>query len=259
MKKIQKIQKIQKKCEINFSDSNQTDNLKKYNILKNFCYLRTYFRYTDETTLNKKFQNTNDKKFNYMKKYNSSYFISMVSYFKPTIIDLKKRNILFKEYTEEQINDAIEILKNKYKKIDSNSDKKISEFLNKRVSREDHYTNIKEVLKILKKNTDNYINYCIILNIKKSNLLSISGISKEKNINIINNNNNNNNNNNRINNNVERLEGNNNNNNQSGGQIIFTGNTKDKKYVEKATFLSTLAFIIMIIQMFLEIAKAMKS
>jgi hypothetical protein len=251
-----------KKCEINFSNSNQINYLEKYHILKNFCYLRAYFRYTDKNTLNKRFKNTNEKKFNYIKKYNNSSFIKMVSFFKPIIIGLRKRNILFTKYTEEQINDGIDILKNKYKKIDSNSNKEISKLLNQRVSdRESHYTNIKDALKILKKNTGGYINYCIILDIKKSNLLSINKITKEKNIN--NNNNNNkyyNNNNNKYNNNNNNKynNNNNNNNNQSGGQMIFVGNTKDKKYVDKSTFLIILGGIMMILQITIEIAKAMK-
>jgi hypothetical protein len=184
-----KTTKNTKKCEINFSNSNQINYLEKYHILKNFCYLRAYFRYTDDGTLSKRFNGTNEKKFDYIKKYNNSSFIKIVSAFKPVIIGLRNRNLLFTKYTVEQINDGIDILINSYNKIDNNPDKQISELLNQRVrgtnikdAREAHYTNIKNALKILKKNTGGYINYCIILDIKKSKLTSINKITKEKNI-----------------------------------------------------------------------------
>lgn len=40
--------------------------------------------------------------------------------------------------------------------------------------------------------------------------------------------------------------------------MTFVGNTNDKNYVDKATFLIILGGIIMIIQIILEIAKEMK-
>ena len=61
-----------------------------------------------------------------------------------------------------------QIFKNNYKKLDKSTQKEIDTILNRKVNIEkNHYTNIKEVLNKIKDKTGGYINYFIILGIKK--------------------------------------------------------------------------------------------
>lgn len=173
-----------KNLKINFNNLNKTSNKIKYDILKKFCYLRMYFRYTDDNTLNERFKINGKKNFNYIKKYNNAVIIKLITIFEPLIIKLVKNKIIFKKYTEKQITDAIEIIKDKYKKIDNTSNNEINNILNKKVSsEEDHYKNIKKVLEILKNKSNGYINYFIILDIKKSKVTTINSINKKTNSN----------------------------------------------------------------------------
>ena len=53
-------------------------------------------------------------------------------------------------------------------KINNKFNEEISTYLNETVSsRESHHTNIKKALKVLKDETNGYVNYYIILDIKK--------------------------------------------------------------------------------------------
>ena len=151
-------EKNEKNCKINFKDN---DIIKFYSGLKSCSYLRLYFRYTDDESLGERFKIKGKKEFHYQKNYNISIF--------KIIANIIRFGSIFK---------------NNYKKLDKDTEKNIDTILNTKVSDEvEHYKNIKKVLDIIKKKTDGYINYCIILDIKKSNLLSINSIKKKTNSN----------------------------------------------------------------------------
>ena len=156
MKSIPK--KNEKNCKIDFK---KNDIIKFYSGLKSSSYLRLYFRYTDDESLGERFKIKGQKEFNYQKNYNISIF--------KIIANLLGFGSIFK---------------NNYKKLDKDTEEEIDTILNTKVNDEvEHYKNIKKVLGIIKDKTDGYINYCIILDIKKSNLLSINRINKQININ----------------------------------------------------------------------------
>lgn len=159
------------KCKIDFrSFTKKNDIINYYNILKDCSYLRLYFRYTNNETLMERFKKNSKKNFNYVKKYNISIFKIIIDYINKII--LKKK--------ENYITD----IKNNYKKLDKNTIDTIDNLLNEKVSsEEDHYEKIKDVLEIIKQKTDGFINYCIILDIKKTKFTSINSIEKKKNSN----------------------------------------------------------------------------
>ena len=152
-----------------------------YNILKNFCYARMYFRYSNKETFLQRFkknENKNRKKFNYIKKYNSFSYLNIFKNF--IILNLKKEYNL----DDDQINKYYD----KYgienvKPLTSNDNTIIDGFLNKAVDNEEkHYENIEKVLEYIKSRTNNFIDYCIILDIKKNKIFNINSIEKKHNI-----------------------------------------------------------------------------
>ena len=154
-----------KGCKIDFK---KDDIINYYNILKDCSYLRLYFKYTDDTSLAERFKENGKKDFNYVQKYNISIFKMIIDLFRIK----SKKELNYKE------------IENNYNKLDKSTQKKIDTILNRKVnSDEKHYTNIKEVLKIIETETGGSINYCIILDIKKSKLMSINSITKKTNSN----------------------------------------------------------------------------
>jgi hypothetical protein len=152
------------KCKIDFKEN---EIINYYNILKDCSYLRLYFKYTDDKTLEERFKKTGKKDFNYVQKYNTSIF----KIFSDLIRKTFKKELNYKE------------IENNYKKLDKSTQKEIDGILNIKVNNEEeHYEKIKEVLKIIKDKTGS-INYCIILDIKKSKLMSINSIIKKTNSN----------------------------------------------------------------------------
>ena len=153
-----------KGCKIDFKND---DIINYYNILKDCSYLRLYFKYTNDESLGERFKKNGKKDFNYIKKYNISILKTIIDY--------------LKGIGKGESNKEIE---NNYKKLDDDIEKQIDNILNTRISsEEEHYKKIKEVLKIIKDETGGYINYCIILDIKKSKLMSINSITKKTNSN----------------------------------------------------------------------------
>ena len=146
-----------------FSIDNIDENI--YNILKKITYLRFYFRYSDIKTLKERFKENGKKKFDYIIDYNKSF----KEYLSTIFIDTKNnylKNIIENYCTN--INNINNDLKNK---------------LNEKVdSEKKHYENINYVLKKLNKRTNRVIDYCIILDIKKTKLRSINEINKKTNI-----------------------------------------------------------------------------
>jgi hypothetical protein len=149
-------------------DFKENEIINYYNILKDCSYLRLYFKYTDDKTLEERFKKTGKKDFNYVQKYNISTLKLFFDYF----IRIYKT---IKNYKE---------IENNYKKLDKSTQTEIDDILNRKVNSEkDHYTNIKEVLEIIKGKTGGSINYFMILDIKKSKLMSINSITKKTNSN----------------------------------------------------------------------------
>jgi hypothetical protein len=167
---------------ISFNINLQTEYFKDiYNILKNFCYARMYFRYTNRDTFLQRFLKNGDKdrkKFNYIKEYNSFTFLNIFKNF--IILNLKKEykidNDQIKKYYDKYGGDSV-------KKLTNEDNKKIDMILNSPVTNEEsHYENIKSVLTYIKARTDNFIDYCIVLDIKKNKIFNINSIEKKKNI-----------------------------------------------------------------------------
>lgn len=167
---------------ISFNINLQTEYFKDiYNILKNFCYARMYFRYTDRHTFSQRFLQNGDKnrkKFNYVKEYNSFTFFNIFKNF--IILNLKQEYNLddnqIKKYYDKYGSDSV-------KKLTNEDNKMIDNILNSPVDNEEsHYENIKKVLTYVKARTDNFINYCIILDIKKNKIFNINSIEKKHNI-----------------------------------------------------------------------------
>lgn len=152
-----------KECKIDFKEN---DIINYYNILKDCSYLRLYFKYTNDESLAERFNGKKD--FNYVQKYNTSIF--------KMIIDL------FRIKSKEDLN--YKKIEDNYKKLAKSTQEEIDVILNGKVTSEgNHYTNIKKVLKIIETATSGSINYCIILDIKKSKLMSINSITKKTNSN----------------------------------------------------------------------------
>ena len=180
------------KCSIDFKKYNNVPDFYKtiYPILQNTCYLRMYFRYTDDNTLAERFKKNGKKEFNYIKKYNSIMSNKILQSFQTFIIKyfIKKNNISPDKIIE-SINEYIKATK----KLDTDTVKEIDNILNQKknyenknnnsFNEEKHYKNIENVLNIIKEKTNGYIDYCIILDIKKSNIYKINKITKKKNIN----------------------------------------------------------------------------
>lgn len=184
------------KCSIDFNKYNDVPDFYKtiYPILQNTCYLRMYFRYTDDQTLAERFKKNGKKDFNYIKKYNSSMSGRIIRFFQIFII-----KYFSKEYntSSEEIIEAINKYNEVTKKLDKDTENKIDNILNpKKIYVNDnnkstkgnnnntfnegkHYKNIEKVLNIIKEKTNGYIDYCIILDIKKSNFRSINSINKK--------------------------------------------------------------------------------
>ena len=149
-------------------DFKENEIINYYNILKDCSYLRLYFKYTNDESLGERFKKNGKKDFNYVQKYNISTLKLFFDYF----IRIYKT---IKNYKE---------IENNYKKLEKSTQTEIDTILNRKVNSEkDHYTNIKEVLEIIKGKTGGSINYFMILDIKKSNLLSINSITKKTNSN----------------------------------------------------------------------------
>jgi hypothetical protein len=155
-----------------------------------------YFRYTDDKTLAERFNKNGKRGFNYIKKYNSSIYAKIIRLYYKYI-----HKYFTTEYNipSEEIIKAIDKYNEVTKKLDKDTENKIDNILNpKKIYVNDnnestkgnnnntfnegkHYKNIEKVLKIIKEKTNGYIDYCIILDIKKSNFRSINKINKKKN------------------------------------------------------------------------------
>jgi hypothetical protein len=154
-----------------------------YPILKETCYSRMYFRYTDDNTLSQRFKKKSEKNFNYVKYYNSSIFYNIIKSYYNYIFNY----FLQKKYRDEIIRQGINNFANSIKELDKTTKDEINNILNDKnesFNEEKHYENIKKVLKIIKEKTNGYINYCIIFDIKKKNIYKINNIIKKINMQI---------------------------------------------------------------------------
>ena len=139
-----------------------------YNILKRITYLRFYFRYSDIKTLEERFKKNGKRNFDYIIDYNKSF-----------------KEILFNIFIDSKNNYLKNIIENYCINI-NNINNDLKNKLNEKVdSEEKHYENINHVLKKLNKRTNGVIDYCIILDIKKTKLRSINEINKKTNITLI--------------------------------------------------------------------------
>jgi hypothetical protein len=180
-----------KNSNIDFNKYNNDPNFYKtiYPLLQKICYLRMYFRYTDDITLAERFNKNGKRGFNYVKKYNSNVFNKIIKYFRIIFIRIfsKRYNI-----SPEEINESINEYINITKKLDTDTEGKINNILNQKKIYENtsnnlfnegkHYKNIEKVLNIINEKNHGYIDYCIILDIKKTKFYRINNIKKKTNI-----------------------------------------------------------------------------
>jgi ankyrin repeat protein len=147
-----------KENQINFLKNN-------YEYLKDSCYARAYFNYTNEKTILERFNTSKSKNFDYKIELASSRMLETIE----SILNKgKKIADIFSVYTPNLFNKIPAISNDKLKNlIKSGLDDKT------KITNRDSYGNINEALNIIKNFTNSKkINYYIIININKDTILT---------------------------------------------------------------------------------------
>ena len=176
---MKNIKKIYNSKPINYIE---TEDLKfLYSILRNICYLRAYFRYRDDRTLQQRFNNSKDnsKKNSEKKKADFKFVYNKIqNYFKKkmmkdTFNKYNKKNKKNNDILSKRFQDTLE---KTLVPEPLDSDNEIKKILSGITSKSND-DKIESALQKISEQTGGYINCCFIFDIKKTELTSINSVN----------------------------------------------------------------------------------
>jgi hypothetical protein len=152
-----------------------------YSILRNICYLRAYFRYSNESTLQQRFNNSKDnsKKNSEKKKADFKFVYNKIqNYFKKkmmkdTFNKYNKKNQKNNDILSKDFQDTLE---KTLVPEPLDSDNEIKKILSGITSKSNN-DKIESALQKISEQTGGYINCCFIFDIKKTKLTSINSVN----------------------------------------------------------------------------------
>ena len=160
----------------------KTEDLKfLYSILRNICYLRAYFRYSNESTLQQRFNNSKNssKKDSEKKKADFKFVYNKIqNYFKKKMMKdtFNKYNKKNKKNNDILSKDFQDTLEKTLVPEPLDSDNEIKKILSGITSKSNN-DKIESALQKISEQTGCYINCCFIFDIKKTKLTSINSVN----------------------------------------------------------------------------------